>query len=304
MPERQVKARQYMIDLQKWRSVLALLACGITLVCSVFAFNLSFVKYVRNEWALSRFFCYFTTLSNILTALASSFILPYAVNGIRRKRFVYPKWMSILHYAGTICTTLTMIFSLAFILPYDAEMALGGSNFYLHVVCPAAVLVSFLLVESGYIYTRKDNLLCLIPFFLYSIVYIIMVVFVGADNGGWEDLYKIVTFAPVYFSLPAMYAFAYLVAFGIRKLAGFLTVRRQKRMLFSWKDDLAPVEIKIELYGLGRFYGLRGDKNDLSVPYDILEALSARYAIPCGDLMKAYAKGLYDGARDKSLKNA
>ena len=197
MSGKPAKARQYLIDLQKWRSAAALAACCVTLVFSVVAINWATVTYVSKGWDPPSMFRYFTRLSNILTALASAFIIPYAVNGVKCKRFIYPKWLSLLHYAGTICTTLTMLFSLAAILPFDAEAALGGSNFYLHTVCPIAVLVSFLLVESGYIYTLKDNFYCLAPFLLYAVVYVVMVVFVGEANGGWADIYKLVTYVPI-----------------------------------------------------------------------------------------------------------
>ena len=302
MSKKSAKTGRYVIDLQKWRSAAALFACSVTLVFSIIAIFQSTVTYIYRGWGLDVMFRYFTRLSNILTALASSFIIPYAVNGIKCKRFVYPKWLSILHYMGTICTTLTMFFSLAVILPFDRELALGGSNFYLHVICPIAVLISFLLVESGYIYTMRDNLYCLAPFLLYAVVYIVMVVFVGESNGGWADMYKVATYVPVYVSFPVMLALAFAIAFGIRKLSNLLTVRRQNRMMFSWDKDPDPVRIKIELYGLGRYYGLHDDKNDLSIPYDILEALASRYDLPCVDLMNAYTRGLYHGMCEADSK--
>ena len=88
MPEK--KSRQYLIDIQKWRSLAALAACVVTLVFSVIAINKGMVEYVQRGTSVSNLFRFFTTLSNMMTALAASFITPFAVNGIRKKRFVMP----------------------------------------------------------------------------------------------------------------------------------------------------------------------------------------------------------------------
>ena len=128
---------------------------------------------------VSKLFRFFTTLSNILTALASGFIIPYAVNGIRKQRFSYPKWMSMMHCSGTICTTLTFVFAMAFILPFNRESAIGGYNFYLHVICPLAVLISFFMVEINKKFTYKDMFICVFPAFIYTVVYLVMVAFVS-----------------------------------------------------------------------------------------------------------------------------
>ncbi len=296
---KQKKARQYLIDLQRWRSAAALTACCVTLVFTLISVNSALVRYSKLEWQVSDYFRYFTTLSNMLTALASSFIIPFAVNGIRRKRYVYPKWLALMHYTGTIGTTTTMLFSLIFILPWDPEFAVGPENFYLHVVCPIAVLISFELVECNYEFTRKQMILCMVPFFVYSLIYLIMVVFLGKERGGWEDIYMLNTFVPVYFSLPAVWIFVYIIAWGIRKTSNLFSRYRLKRMMSLWQDDMEPVEINIEIYGLGRYNGLHDEKSEMSVPYDILEALAAKYNMDPAALMKVYSKGLLDAVNER-----
>ncbi len=289
------KARLYLINLQKWRSVVGLIACSVTFVVSLVAIVASLIHYTLEQWALSDYFRYFTTLSNMMTALSSSFIIPYAIDGIRKKRFVFPHWLSMFHYAGTIATTMTFVFNGLVILPFDPEFALGGSNFYLHIICPVAVLVSFEFVESGRLFSLKDSLICLIPVFLYTILYLVMVVFIGEEKGGWEDLYMANTFLPGAVSLILAWLMAYFIAFLIRISFNFSVKRRRERLLSGWKDDLEPVEIKIELYGLGRYYGRIGDSADVSIPYDIIEAVSERYSIDIRALLKVYTKGLADG---------
>lgn len=293
------RARQYMIDLQRWRSVLALIACGAELVCSLIAINGSLINQDRTEGDIAVIFRYFTILSNIFNGFAVGCILPFAVEGIRKKRFVCPRWLSFLHYAGTIGTTLTMAFSLGVILPYDPVFAVGSDNLYLHVICPVMCLLTFFLVESGYRFRGRDSLICLIPFTVYSLTYLVMVVFIGEVRGGWKDMYMLNSFVPFWVSMPSMWLLAWLIAFGIRKLANRLNRRRQIKALSAWTEDMDPIAVNIEIYGLGRFYGLRGDRENLSVPYDILQALAARYSLKTEKLVRIFTKGLADGAGER-----
>lgn len=288
-----------MISMLKWRSKIALVACIVTFVCAFLAIGASMVRYVHQEWAVSNLFRFFTTLSNMLTALATTFITPFAVEGIRKKRFVTPKWLSMLHYSGTVCISIVFVFAMCFILPYDRDFAIGGSNFYLHVICPVMVLISFMLVESRHEYSKKDLLKCLMPFIIYSFIYLFMVVIKGPENGGWNDLYKLNTFIPAYISFPLMWAFAFGVAMAIYKISGMINRKRRERMIASWSEDTDPVSINIEVYGLGRYYGLQGDRDDLSIPYDIIEMLAERYSMDTERLVKVYLKGLTEGVKEK-----
>ena len=252
-------------------------------------------------WAVSDYFRYFTTLSNLTTALAAGFILPFAVNGIRRKRIVYPRWLFLMHYAGTICTTLTLLFALVFILPWDPAFAVGGGQKFLHIICPIAILTAFLLVEGGYLLTRRNTCFCLIPFLVYSLVYVVMVVLLGKERGGWEDLYMLNTYVPFYLSLPALWLLSYGLASVIRIASNRLAVMRKERLLSLWTEDMEPVEVNIEIYGLGRYNGLHDEKSEMSIPYDILESLAERYAMDPTALMKVYTKGLQDAVKEKQI---
>ncbi len=278
---------------------MGLIACLVTFVVSLASMASNLIYYSEQQWAISDFFRYFTTLSNLLIALAAAFITPYAIDGVRKKRFVFPHWLSMMHYAGTIATTLTFVFAFVFILPFDPEFALGPHNLYFHVVCPIAILIAFLFVESGRPFTKKDTIICLVPFVLYSLLYLVMVVFVGEERGGWEDLYKLNTFVPAYVSLPLVWALAYLIAFLIRKLFNAFVNGRRKKMLASWDPDLDPVAVNIEIYGLGRYYGLVCDKADATIPYDLIETVAEYYSLDPKALSKVYIKGLMEGLMRK-----
>ena len=294
------RPRQYMVRLQRWRSIAALCACSVTLIATLASIGYALVRYMRLGWQPSDYFRYFTTLSNILTAFAAAFIIPYAINGIRKKYLIYPHWLSIMHFAGTVGVSLTFLFTMAFILPANSTFAVGNENLFLHVICPIAVLISFLMVESGRGLTKTAALVSTIPAFVYSLVYLVLVVFVGESQGGWEDLYQLNTFIPIYISLPLMWLLTAGIAFSLRLLFNRISRRRRARMLFSWGEELDPVEVNIEIYGLGRFYGLHGEKNGLDIPYDILEDLANKYHMDVYSMIRVYVKGLYDGTWEKS----
>ena len=280
---------------------MALVACCITLLCTSSAVIWAIVRHMSEGEGPLHAFRYFTTLSNSYTFFAAGFIFPYAINGIRMKRLIYPRWLSLFHYSGTVCTTLTLVFAMAFILPYDKQMALGGSNFFLHLICPLAVLISFMMVESSYQYRKKDTFICLIPLMIYSAVYTTMVVFVGEGNGGWPDMYKLNTFVPIYVGFPAVWLLALGISFVINKVSSRLFKNRQDEMLFSLNRYIDPVELKLEVYELGRLYGASDDENDLSIPYDLLKQLADHYTegTDIDDLYNMYTAGLLAGVKEK-----
>ena len=294
-------AKHYMINLYKWRSVAALIACIVTLFFSVNAINWGITSYMSEGTSVLSLFCYFTIVSNCLTALGSSFVLPYAVDGIHRKRFIYPKWVAMFHYAGTICTTLTMVFAVLVISWFNPDFAFGRYNFWLHLICPVAVLVSFFMVESSYRYSLDDTFICMIPFFIYSLFYLAFVVLIGEENGGWEDMYYAATFTPITLSLPLMYFLAFAVAFLIRAGYNRLSCYRQEKLTAAWSNDAEPVEIKVEAFGLGRYDGKHGESNSINMPLEILEAMSEKYSLSMDELLRAYSKGVTGGLKEREM---
>lgn len=292
-------AKRYMIRLYRWRSVTALIACVVTLACSLLAIYWGITSYMEKGMNALHLFCYFTILSNCITALASGFVIPYAVDGINRKRFAYPRWITMLHYSGTICTTLTMTFAVFIISWFNADFAFGRYNFFLHLICPTAVLIAFFVLESNYLYTLQDSFICMTPFYIYTVLYVINVVFIGKENGGWEDLYYMATFVPVTVSLPIMYFMAIAVATLIRITDNRISIMRQKKLTASWGPDAEPVEVKIEAFGLGRYDGKHGETNSINIPLEILDAMSEKYSIPRDELFRAYMQGVTGGLDER-----
>lgn len=162
------KHRRYIIGLYRIRSSIALLASTIAIVFSLTGIVFGLLIYTRNGVPPIELFRYFTIDMNLFGAVGAGMIVPYAVEGIRKKRFSCPRWTAKLYYVGTSCIVLIMFFTVGLISWNDPELAFGGNNFFLHVICPLMVLLSFMLIESEYHYSLVDNLLCLIPVVVYG----------------------------------------------------------------------------------------------------------------------------------------
>ena len=108
-------------------------------------------------------FIYYTMITNTLAALSMAFVFPYAIDGIRKKRFTLPRWVAVLHYMVTTSIPITMLVALALISRVSYEDALGGSDVVTHVFCPLLIIISFFQMENGHLLTWKDRLLGVIP---------------------------------------------------------------------------------------------------------------------------------------------
>lgn len=201
----------------------------------------------------------------------------------------------LFYYAGTVWTTLILIFSVLVIRTFDAEMAFRGANFYLHLICPTMILISFLFIESYYKLTIKDVLFSIIPIFIYSLVYIYKVIIIGAKNGGWEDIYYFTIFTPAPVSFCLMMSMSFLIALGIRFLYNKISNYRIKKLSDNlWDENVNPIEIKIEIFGLGRYIGMRENKSFITFPLDIILIIADKYHLNKEELFAVFSKGLLD----------
>lgn len=294
------KERQYIISLHKNRSLVALIASAASLFFAIYAITSGLILYARNGARPIDLFQYFTIDANAITAFASSMIIPYAIDGFRKKRFYCPKWALLFYYSSVVCTTLIMFFAIFVISRIDMVNAFGGYNFYLHLICPIMILISFFLIESYYRLSIKDAVLTVIPIFIYAIVYIYEVVIVGESAGGWEDIYYFTKNAPFMVSFIAMMLISLLVAFILRALYNKLNdIRKRKLVEGLWDEDVSPVEIKIELFGLGRLFGKKEYKSYATLPLDIMYLISNKYNIKIEELINSFVKGMLDSIKER-----
>ena len=292
--------RQYMITLYRRASITALIACNVTIIFSIAALESNVILFAR-EGTIHELLRFFTINSNILTTLATVGIITYTITGIRGKRLSYPRWLNLFYYASVVCTTLTMVFAVTIISLYDFEMAFGAHNFFLHIVCPIAILVSFFQVESDYRFTREDSLIALAPFTIYSVVYATQVFLIGEENGGWPDIYRVVTYFPVSVSYPLMMMVALGASMAIGRIYNYLGEKRRAKIKEHWPDDVSPVEIKIEIYGLGRYMGMHEEATEIKIPLDIFNMMTEKYDVRLEELTRAFAKGVGDGSKERNV---
>ena len=292
-------ARNYIINLQKNRSIIALVASIVSLLCAVYGINYSIVQNIKVGQKYTDLFQYFTIDSNILAAFASAMIIPYAIEGIRKKRFYCPKWAMFFYFCGTVLTTLIFLFTVLVIRTYDPDLAFRGSSIYLHLICPTMILVSFLSIESYYRLVLKDVIYSIIPIFIYALIYVYNVIIVGIDNGGWEDIYYFTIYAPAPVSFILMMLMSFLVAIGIRFLYNKLSNYRLKKLSNNlWDENVSPIEIKIEIFGLGRYMGKMENKSYVTFPLDIILLIADKYNIKEEDLIAVFTKGMLDSILD------
>lgn len=283
--------KEYIININTVRSRRALISAIIVSVCT-------FVAVVNNALDptyTESSFHYFTTISNLISAAGAMFMIPYAVEGIRRKRFTMPRWISLFQYAGAVSVFITMFCALTIIsYTLGPVFAFTEDNFWLHLVNPVSAIILFLLVETDQKLTKRDTVLSLIPYWIYVIIYIIMVVYIGEERGGWEDIYNATSTVPLWIVFNLLILIGFAASIILRKLHNLIVDRSLKDLTSRW-EGYSSVELRIEAYGLGRKLSRRLDKNEIVVPIDIFRMMAQKCDVSIEDLTRAYIKGVEDG---------
>ena len=177
-------------SVSKKKAVLSLILNSLTASITAFIVVLLFFiddPILDNGWES---FLFFTTDANILTAVASVIVAVFDVRILRGKATAIPKFAELLKYIGVVSLMLTFATVALFLIPvYGVSYELGGTNFHMHLAAPMMSLFSFLLCEKRFKISLKESLLGLLPTAVYATVYYVMVVAIGAENGGWIDFY-------------------------------------------------------------------------------------------------------------------
>ncbi len=290
--------REYMTGLMKKRSIIALCSGILELIFVFFALMMGFNKitFIYGE-NIFKSYIYFTMISNTMAAISVAFVIPFAVEGIRKSRFILPEWVSVLLFVSTssISTVLVLIACMLRYAPLDKTIGYGG--LYAHFVCPVLVLILFFQIESGYQHKRRDRILACLPFCFYTILYYIMVVVVGKERGGWDDIYEITDYINPFAGILIVTVVAYTMSLLISKLSNYLTRKRIEKKYCFWGKDVDPTEALIEAYGLGIMTAKNMDMETIDIPYDILEELAKRYDIAPSRMFQSFLKGLEAGKK-------
>ena len=294
-----------LISLYRSRSTIALSACVLTFFLCMYAVAGGLVE---EPSALtpergSQLFHLFTVNSNLLAAVAAALTMPFAVEGVRNKRFTYPNWIQLLQYSGAICTTLTFVFAVFLILPTRGlYFAFGEMNFWLHLICPIVNLFLLFSVETDVRITLDESFFSMMPFFMYAAVYLLNVVFLGEEHGGWRDIYMLATYMPPELTAPMMFLLGFGISQVLRSVYNRLAVARSRIMRRRWSEDITAPEIVAEVYDLGHYTGLHDEDTSITIPIDIFSELSERYGVELGELAKIFSTGVADGLKDRDAK--
>ncbi len=245
---------------------------------------------------------YFTVKSNILAAVGAAFLIPYAIEGIRKKRFTLPRWLVVFHYACASCAAITFTAAMVIILPVQGHTAVTGSDFWMHRIVPICNVILFQCIETGISLNRRDTVVAQIPYWLYMAVYYIEVFVIGKENGGWSDFYLTQKYFSKWITLIIMLVLGYCVASLLRLLQNMRAAQSRNRLTRLWKEDMEREEVLIEAFGLGRYMGAHCDASDLVIPADIFVLLEERYGVPMDDLARAYIKGSMDAMKGLDIK--
>lgn len=130
-----------------------------------------------------KLFRYFTTLSNVLCAIASLIVFLCAAFG------KLPFRALLLKYVGTTAVTVTLLTVFLFLGPtsHDWKGLLVGDELFLHLVCPVLAIVSFLVFEKTAMPAWTIAIGAL-PVPLYGALYLYKVVS-APEPRRWEDFY-------------------------------------------------------------------------------------------------------------------
>lgn len=134
---------------------------------------------------------FFTNLSNIFVAIVAVMIIVFTIRNLIKDQYDFPKWLINLKFVATTAVTLTFVTVVLFLSPLFAINGHGyfslfmHNNFFLHFLTPVLAIISFVLFERKEPINFRTTFFAIIPTFVYGIVYIIMVVFLG----WWPDFY-------------------------------------------------------------------------------------------------------------------
>lgn len=266
--------------INKMRCIAGLAICALVIVLTSVAIILNVTNYYEEASAEAGTgtFRMFTTLSNIIAAIAASICIPFQIDGLRKDKYNLPFWIITVMYVGVVGVFITFFVALTIIsaLQGFSYAMFGHSNLFMHTINPIFITISFTLIISDHHIKFKEVFLSITPMLIYSLIYFIMVFVVKA----WSDHYQTNSFIP----WPVSFIIILSVAFGCAVLLRYLHnltnkfVTKSIERYYKESDDFKFNTITDAIAHLAeiesKFY-YEGD--DIYIPVDIIALLSERY---------------------------
>ena len=258
-------------------SALIVVVC----VCIGVTMNLTTIADENFDHMGIRTFCMFTVNSNILAAAAMAMVIPYTMDGLRTHNYYLPRWIVDIVYAGVTAVALTFLVSLFILAPVKGFVLIfSGSRFFLHGVCPILAVIAFCFFMSQKNMSFWDSLIAIIPVLIYAVIYFIMVVVIGEENGGWNDFYGFATHIPWWVSAIALVPLSLLIATGIRLLHNHSRNKRKKEETAFFTETFAGADVRKIVAAMARSRS-SAKTLDLIVPTRVITILLKNSGSDC-----------------------
>ncbi len=283
--------------------------CIVALAFSIIMFSTVFIGVIKNVMAKPdefvqevgyKTFRMFTVQSNILVALCAFLAIPFEIDGLRHRNYHLPRWICELVFVGVTGVTLTFFVTLTILAPYAGFrlMLLERSNLYLHTICPSLAILFFIFINDDHTIDFKSSIYAMIPMLIYSVLYAILAIFIGEENGGWRDHYR---FNQLYIgSFHVPWYVVLVLAIGV--VFGLLTVLRlvhnevhkirkaQIEKYYQQSEEFSFPTIQEAIIHLAENERLYDEGGEVTVPRRIIKMFEKKYQshVPLNELCKLY----------------
>ena len=247
----------------------ALISASIVAVCVCVGVTMNLVTlYDENFDHMGiRTFCMFTVNSNILAGLSMLLCIPYTVDGLRTGYYHLPDWVVVLMHIAVTAVSLTFLVSLVLLAPVKGfRLIFSGSRFFLHGVCPVLSIVTFCCFICSHLIRLRESPLALIPVFIYAVLYLIMVVIIGEERGGWSDFYGFATRIPLWVSLVLILPLTYGIAMLLRLGHNQCCLRRRAKDAKLYREAYTGTDLKQVVENMARSHRKELKTNSIVIP--------------------------------------
>ncbi len=206
------------------RTIISLLInAAVFLATTAIVITSLFVKSEILEYNYQTFW-FFTTDSNILTAIASALVMICDIKILQGKRTTVARAFTLLKYAGVVGLMLTFFTVLCLLIPiYGIAMEWGGTGLHMHVLAPVLSFVSFVFLEEHTRLSVSDAIIGIMPVIIYGGVYFSQVIIFG----NWIDFYAFNSGGRWYLIMPLIIAISLSMSLFVRFLRNKVRERRK-----------------------------------------------------------------------------
>ena len=161
----------------------------------------------------------YTMDSNVLMFFASAIMIAFCIKNLVHGADMTPKWALTFYLTGSSCLFLTMFIAAVFLGPMKVMMGesyfvmFQDDMFFFHLLNPLIAIFTFTFLMKKHRYGMRDCLPAIVPTVIYSVVYLIMVVFLKK----WNDFYGF-TFGGRYYLVPLVIIVVYCLVSGFAAL--------------------------------------------------------------------------------------